>query len=1026
MPEHVKETILERDIVEWLVEHGGYTEGFRDDFDARIGLDPVDFLAFVADTQEKSWRQLIHRYGGDEAQARTNLIQRVVDALGRYGTVEVLRRGVDDKGVAFKLVFFKPASGRNPALLQAYGRNRLAVTRQVRYSTRHGKTVDLTFFINGLPVATAELKNRVNRQTVDDAIRQYQQDRDAADLMLGARAVVHFAVDDHLAYMTTELAGDASEFLPFNRGSHPGELSCGKGNPPNSKGYAVSYLWEQVWRYDAWLDIFARFVEQIEETDENGRKYRRTLFPRFHQWDAVLRVAADVAENGPGHLYLVQHSAGSGKSKTIAWLSHRLSLLHDADDDQVFGKVIVVTDRRALDEQLRTTVRQFERVPGTMVAVEGKTGSKSAELAEALRGNAQIITVTLETFPFLLRKIQDDDFASNSYAVVVDEAHSSQTGDAAAALKQAIGAGMAEGDAEDAAGPDTDSDRTEGADVEEALNRLVAARGRQPNLSFFAFTATPKERTVELFGTADEDGNKEPFHLYTMRQAIEEGFILDVLRNYTTYDTYFRLATTPDVGEEEVDVREASASIRRFVSRNPVMIQQKASIIVEHFRTHTKRAIGGRAKAMVVTDSRAAAVGYKRAIDRHVAEEHITDVRALVALSGKIRDDLGEEVTEASLNGFPDSQTVVRFKGEKPFSPGDYQVLIVAEKFQTGFDAPHLHTMFVDKPLKGLNAVQTLSRLNRIAPGKEETFILDFRNTVEEIEKAFQPYYEGRVVQPSDPNVLYDLRRRIDAVAILDPEEVRAASDAYFGTDPSKRALKLIYANVDPAVERFEALDESGQQELRDAAHHFVRAYAFLSQVMPFTDLQLERLYVYLKAFLACVPSRSTGGLNLGKDLVLTHLRIERRATEEIDLEPGAAVPGSVFFGDGHGKEFDSEQDRLWAVIEEINERYGADLDDNDQLEVEKIKQRLLRREDLSAFARVNAFDHYALEFSPVLKNEILEQEERNRRLYDLFASRPEIADMVEAELMRETYDEFNQRGSQASTEEDDAEGVEA
>jgi type I restriction enzyme R subunit len=730
------------------------------------------------------------------------------------------------------------------------------------------------------------------------------------------------------------------------------------------------------------------------------------IFPRYHQWDAVTRLATDAMANGPGQTYLVQHSAGSGKSNSIAWLSHRLSLVHNAEDKKVFTKVIVVTDRRVLDDQLRATVQQFENVPGTIATVEGKKRSKSDELADALSGNAQIVTVTLETFPFVITKIAEAGLADKTYAVVVDEAHSSQTGDAATALKQALGSKAAE------AIPDDGE-----FDAEAALAAIVAARGRQPNLSFFAFTATPKDRTIELFGTPDKvTGTKQPFHLYTMRQAIEEKFILDVLRNYVTYDTYYRLATAGDGKDPEVDVRKAGKAIKRYVSRNPAMIAQKAAIIVEHYRAHTAKALGGRAKAMVVTDSRAAAVRYKRAIDHHIGEHHYDDVKALVAFSGTLIDDLGEEVSESILNGFPESQTAKRFKGEEPFDAREYQILIVAEKFQTGFDEPYLHTMFVDKQLKGVNAVQTLSRLNRKAPGKDETFVLDFRNDADEIHKAFQRYYEAVVIEPTDVNVLYDLRSRILAMGILDPAEVAAAAEAYFGIDPAKRSLKLIHANLDPAVVRFDALDEGQQIEFKNAVDQFVRAYALLSQVMPFTDPDLEQLYVYVKALRSLLRDPASGGLDLGEDIVLTHLRLEEGKKADIALEPGGVVPSKVFTGEGGGgSQPEVILDRLSAVIETINERYGADLDQRDRLEVEKIKMTLMESQELKTFARANSEENYALEFGPRFKNAVLDQEERNRQLYELLMSKPELAKLLEDELMHETY--VRLRGAEPRTE---------
>lgn len=997
MPDHVKEAQLEADIVEWLTTAGGYSAGVDSFYDREAGLDSSELFAFIGATQADQWGKLVVRYGGDRDVAQQKFRSRLVSELDKRGTIAVLREGVEDQGLRFELAYFKPASGMNAKLAELYGKNRLTVTRQLHYSKDNSNSLDLCLFVNGIPIATAELKNPLNGQMVDHAVAQYKNDRDPRDVLLGTRALVHFAVDPHLVYMTTRLAKNATEFLPFNRGSAPGALSCGEGNPPNPTGYQTAYLWEQVWSYDAWLDILHRFVESF---DQGKGKARKVVFPRFHQWDVVRKLTSAVITDGPGESYLIQHSAGSGKSNSIGWLSHHLSELHDATDTKVFDKVIVVTDRRVLDEQLRATVQQFRKVKGAIVSVEGRAGAKSTELAAALTGKAQIVTVTLETFPYVIAKIAGEDLSSKRYAVIVDEAHSSQTGEAARALKQALGAGGAAG---------TPEDDDEPFDSEAALAAVVASRGRQPNLSFFAFTATPKDRTIELFGTPNVDGHKQPFHLYTMRQAIREKFILDVLANYTTYATYYRLtAATPEAGEEEVEVAKATSAIRRFVAKNPALIQQKAAIVVEHFRAHTAKALGGRAKAMVVTDSRPAAVKYKQAIDRHLTQQKITDVRALVAFSGAVNDEVFGPVTESSMNGFPDSQTGARFKGTPPFTPGDYQVLIVAEKFQTGFDEPYLHTMFVDKPLSGLNAVQTLSRLNRIAPGKDTTFVLDFRNAAEDIAGAFQRYYEAAIVEPTSPNVLFDLRARILDVGILEDNEIEAASDAYFGIDPGKRSLKAIYAAVDPAVDRFKDLDDDAQAELRDALDRFIRAYAFLSQVMPFTDANLERLYVYGKALQACLPTQATGGLDLGSDIVLTHLRLVQTGTTSPELEAGDIEAGKPFPGEGHGSAMkEGEKDQLADILDEINERFGADLDERDRLELEKIKQALLHRDDLKTFAEANTEENYALEFKPIFKGAILDQEERNRRLYELLLGKPELTALLERELMRETYEEL-------------------
>ena len=1009
MPKHVTEEQFETDIVESLVEHGGYTQGDTKHFNKTIGLDTAELFDFIEATQPNGWATLVKHRGGDPEVARTKFLARLVSELDLRGTIDVLRKGIEDQGVKVTLVFSRPASGLNETILKLYGQNRLTVTRQVRYSPAHSGELDLALFVNGIPVTTVELKSPVNGQDVSHAITQYQKDRDEpANAMLHRRAVVHFAVDPNLAYMTTRLAGESTEFMPFNRGSNPGELSCGKGNPPTPDDYATSYLWETVWQYDNWLDILLRFVEDLHEGTGKAKK-RRIIFPRFHQWDAVKRAEADALVNGPGQSYLLQHSTGSGKSNSIAWLAHRLSVLHDAADKKIFDKVVVVTDRRVLDEQLSTTVSQFENVPGTIVMVQGKKGSKSKELADALKGQAKIITVTLETFPFVIELIAEADLAAKNYAVVVDEAHSSQTGEAAAALKQALGAGS--GDKIETA-PTGSGDDEEGDGVysgEDMLASIVAHRGMQKNLSFFAFTATPKDRTVEIFGTLGAFGVKRPFHLYTMRQAVEEGFILDVLQNYTTYKVYFKIAAeSEEVAAEEVEAQKGALALRKFVKLHPTMIQEKAAIIVEHFREHTAKELGGRAKAMVVTDSRAAAVRYKRAVDHHVTEHRYHDIHAVVAFSGEIDGE-----TETSLNGFPESQTAKRFKGEDPYKPGDFQILIVAEKYQTGFDEPYLHTMFVDKKLKGLNAVQTLSRLNRWAPGKTATFVLDFCNEAEAIQAAFQKYYEGVIIEQTDVNVLYDLRGRMLALGILREVEIRAASDAYFAVDPAKRLLKAIYSNIDPVLVRFAELSDDEQAEFRDALDQFIRAYSFLSQVMPFTDEDLERLYVYAKALAACLPSRATGSLDIGKDVVLTHLRIEEQGTSEIGLTPGQVGAGKVFTGEGHGGAWEDEKETLAVIIEAINERFGTELDDRDRLEGEKLKLTLLQDPELETFARQNSMEHYSLEFTNKWKGAILSQEERNQRLYNLLLSNPELAKLFETAIMRETYETFRNEGQQ-------------
>ena len=712
-----------------LTDHGSYLavkndrlQGDQGDFDPVRGLDTAELFAFIGATQADAWNELVKRYGGDADAAQARFADRLASELDRRGVVDVARHGAVDQGVSLRLAYFRPAHGLTPDLVARYDANRLTATRQLRYDPASGRSLDLALFVNGIPVATAELKNPLTGQGVDQAVSQYRRDRDPRNRTL-ARAVVHFAVDPQRVAMTTRLAGADTRFLPFNQG-HGG----GAGNPPNPSGHATAYLWQRVWQRDAWLDLLGRFVH-VDKPAKGSRKPGEVIFPRFHQWDAVLRLEAAARDEGAGHSYLVQHSAGSGKSNTIAWLAHRLSILH-AGDTKVFDKVGVITDRVVLDRQLQDTIYEFEHAHGVVERID----RSSQQLADALAGQrARIVVTTLQKFPFVLDKVES--LPSRSYAVIIDEAHSSQTGEAAKELRRVLGSHAgAEGDGADLP-PDA---------VEKALAEAVASRRRQENLSFLAFTATPKGRTLELFGQRNPATDRhEPFHLYSMRQAIEERFIHDVLANYTTYETYFRLekAITDDPAYATAKARRA---IARFVTLHEHNLAQKAEIVVEHFRAHVGHKIAGAAKAMVVCSSREHAVRFWQALRAHVTD-HGYDLGVLVAFSDAVTVNGGDPVTEAKCNGFPDTQTAQRFDSD------DYRIMVVAEKFQTGFDQPKLYAMYVDKTLTGRAAVQTLSRLNRTRPAKDATFVLDFVNDADDIANAFEPYHGETVAPPSDP-----------------------------------------------------------------------------------------------------------------------------------------------------------------------------------------------------------------------------------------------------------------------------------
>jgi type I restriction enzyme R subunit len=840
------------------------------------------------------------------------------------------------------------------------------LVRQFRYE-ESDKTIDLALYVNGIPVATAELKNPLTNQDVEHAIAQYRRDRNPKNVTLARRAVVHFAVDPELVAMTTKLAGGSTQFLPFNRGSDEG----GAGNPLNPGGHKTAYLWEQVWQRDNWLDLLARFV-QIERPDRGSASERaaqtRIIFPRFHQWDAVRKLEAHAREHGAGQSYLVEHSAGSGKSNSIAWLAHRLATLHDGDNQKVFDKVVIITDRLVLDRQLQDTVYQFEHARGVVVRID----KHSDQLTEALAGEqARIIVTTLQKFPFVLDKV--GELPARKYAVIVDEAHSSQTGEAAADLRRVL-AGSSKQQRLQAAEEEDAAEEAERGDSQDLLARSLEGRGRPKNLSFFAFTATPKAKTLELFGTPVGEGEERrflPFHLYTMRQAIEERFILDVLANYTTYRTFYRVEKA--IHEDpEYDPARAKRAVARFVSLHPHNLAQRAEIVIEHFREHTAKKIVGRAKAMVVTSSRLHAVRMKLALDAYISEKGYADVHTLVAFSGTVIDE-GDEFTEPRMNRFPESETAEQFGGE------GYQVLVVAEKFQTGFDQPLLHTMYVDKVLAGLNAVQTLSRLNRIHPEKSDTFVLDFRNDVDEIQEAFRPYYERTDAIPTDPNLLYDTHRALLDFDVLRASEVEDGVAALLAvTETSGHGA--VYAALDSARERFRELDEEAQGAFRDLLTRYVNLYAFVSQIVSYVDRELERDYLYGRALLAYLPGQAAERLDLGTEVEMTHLKIAQTFEGSGSLEEGGGEVLAIF--SGRGKEHDPETQHLSRIVEVINERYGLDLGEADQLLFDQFEESWAADEGLAARARTNTFENFRLVFDRTFFETVVKRMDQNEDIF--------------------------------------------
>jgi type I restriction enzyme R subunit len=938
---------------------GGYRRRRPEDYDRALCLLPGNVVDFVLATQPKEWQKLAQHHG---AAVKEQFLKRVSSEIERRGALDVLRNGIKDSGCKFRLAYFRPASGLNEETRRLHAANLFAAVRQLRYSERNEKSLDLVLSLNGIPIFTAELKNPLNAQDVEDAIRQYMTDRDPREPLLGyGRCLAHFAVDPDLVYVTTQLAGAKTHFLPFNKGKYGGA-----GNPPvppTQKGYATGYLWEETWARDSVLDLVRQFIHEVEEEDEKGRKtgQRFLIFPRYQQLDAVRKLVSDARLEGAGRRYLIQHSAGSGKSFTIAWLAHQLATLHDVRDRRVFDSIVVVTDRRVLDRQLQTTMRQFEQTLGVVENID----STSRQLKEALESGKTIIVTTLQKFPMIVEQIET--LPGKRFAVIVDEAHSSQSGESTKSLKAVLASGSLE---------EAEAREAEAATPEEELENAILAemekRGQLPNVSTFAFTATPKSKTLELFGTRGEDGKFLPFHTYTMRQAIEEGFILDVLQNYTTYTAYWRLLKKIE-NDPRYDKRKAEYLLKSFVELHPHAIGEKVKIVVEHFAAKVQGEIGGKAKAMIVTRSRRHAVRYKLAVDKYLKERDYP-FKALVAFSGTVEDG-GRSYTEAGMNGFPETQTA------KTFEQPQNRFLIVANKFQTGFDQPLLHTMYVDKKLGGVNAVQTLSRLNRtLPPEKKGTMVLDFANEADTIKDAFEPYFEATLLsEATDPNLLYEIQSRLAGFPVYTESDVSDFAKVYF--DPRK-SQDQIYSSLAPIVERFRPLSDDEQRDFRGQLTDYIRLYAFLAQVLPFADTDLEKLYVFARCLRRLLPSDPTElPREIQQNIDMESYRIQETGSGKILLgrRPGVLAPMGTKSPHAAPAE---EMEILSRIIAELNERFGLNLGPEHRVTLGQMMDRLDKDPALDASARVNTRENVRLTFDQKVEQVIQDIVDSNFDLY--------------------------------------------
>lgn len=1007
-----KEIDFENDIEHALISSGGYEKGDPKTYDPETALFPADVVAFVQKTQPKVWDRLIKL---DATKATVMLLDSLVKELAAKGALAVLREGFKCVGKTVRLAYFAPNTGLDPASTARYSDNRLTIVRQV--NTQSGAIPDVVLAVNGLPVATLELKNPMSatRWNVENAKYQYRFERDPKDLLFAfkQRCLVHFAVDTELVYMTTKLEGKDTFFLPFNLGH-----DFGAGNPPTVGDVRTSYLWHKVLTRDSLMDILARFIHlDVEEktvvTDKGIKRHSKEsmIFPRYHQLDAVRALTDHAQTHGSGHNYLIQHSAGSGKSNSIAWLAHRLSSLHDANNEKVFHSVVVITDRRVLDQQLQDTIFQFEHKLGVVQKIDENT----QQLAKALADGVPIIISTIQKFPFITQAIRTMEAngkgvaistAGKRFAVIVDEAHSSQSGETAMELRKILNKdGIEAAIAEQLLDMDDDALSDE---AKKELLREQLKRAKQPNLSFFAFTATPKFKTLAVFNEPGPDG-KAPFHHYSMRQAIEEGFIHDVLAHYTCYKRYYKLIQKVE-DDPEVPRRKAARALARFVEFHDYEIAQKVEVIVEHFRTHSRHKIGGRAKAMVVTGSREHAVRYKLGFDKYIKDKGYTDVKSLVAFSGEItlKEFADKKFTEVSMNnGIKESELPEKFNTE------EYQVLLVAEKYQTGFDQPLLHSMYVDKRLSGIQAVQTLSRLNRTTRGKADTFVLDFVNEPEDIYTAFRPYYETTDKgEDTDPQQLNTLAHTLAGWKIYTEAEVSAWCEIWFRNrlNPTGGEHKKLNGLLDVVIERFKKLEEEDQNLFKGQLVSFRNLYGFVSQIIPYQDSDLEKLYTYARFLLTKLPyAVDARKVQVDDEVELKYYRLQKISEGAIDLRVGEPEPlyGPTDVGTGQA----DEDVQLSTLVGKLNERFGTEFTPADQLFFDQVRETAVANEQLRQAVMANSIENFEPVFNRQLENLFIERMEGNEEIFVRLMNDEAFRNVAASHLMRAVYQQIRRVG---------------
>lgn len=987
----LKERNYQDIIKEYLINENGYMEGFNKNYNKTYALDTKMLFEFLYDTQSVQMNKLKETY---KDKLEENIIERLNKEISNYGILEVLKKGFKDRGQTLSFMYRKPEITYNKEALELYNKNRFSVTEELVYNEKDYESddkkkkgrVDLVLFLNGIPIITFELKNNLSGQSVNNAKTQYMNDRNPKEKLFtfNERCIVHFAMDTEEVYMTTKLNKQNTFFLPFNKGNNGG-----KGNPDAGDKIRVHYMWEDILTKDTLLYLIDKFVYlQIkEEKDGKGKKKKpkkNIIFPRYHQIDVVRQLLKDVSINKASLNYLIQHSAGSGKTNSIAWLSHRLMSIHDDSNNNIFDAVIVMTDRKVVDKQLRDAILGLDHKKGTISIMD----RDSDQLADALSDNTRILVTTIQKFRYILDKIES--IKNKNFAIIIDEAHSSTSGKNMEAVTKVLTTDeVLEVEVED-------EDKLDDFIVDE-----IKRNGKQDNISIFAFTATPKPSTLDMFGHAvPGTDKKEPFHLYSMKQAIEEGFILDVLRNYVTYKTYFEVRQTVE-NDVNVPKSKTKRKIAKIRDIHPTNISQKVAIIIEHFKDNVMHKIGGRAKAMVITSSRESAVKYKLAFDKYVKENGYENINALVAFSGKVNvDEFNEDITEEKMNGFKEEELPERFEKD------DYQILLVADKYQTGFDQPLLHTMYIDKKLRGVKAVQTLSRLNRTCAGKDDTFILDFKNDLEDIKKAFSTFYEcTELVETLDPNLVYDLERKIESYNIINTDDVEKFIQNAYKNRKTSRDRQQQISYVSKALERVNRYNNEDILEIRAVLRKFINFYSLMIQIADFEDVELHKLYIFSKFLVKAIAVENEDDIDISDKISLENFRqVKVGEEEQTTIESDGLIKhnSSITVGGFH-EEFDT----LSHIIKEINELFRVEFGETELLAVMQVEEILKSSEDLQRRAKNNTLDNFKYSFNDHFQNAVIDGLEKNQSFFETLLTNEKLSGLLMEFMADRVYSEL-------------------